>query len=287
MNDNLFHGSLVSTQRILYTASDFARENLLFLQETGTLQATSPHTSSREKLASFLFFLVENGEGKLEYEGITYLLKKNDCVFINCNHPYAHYTSEKDLWKLKWAHFNGPTMTQIYGKYLDRANSPVFNIENIDLFLPILNSLFEIAKSSSYTRDMELQEKLSLLLTQIMIFSWDEGNKNTQSKKNLTLFQVKDFLDHHYTEKLSLDLLSQKFYINKYYLTRIFKQQYGQTVSQYILEKRITLAKNLLRFSDKTITQIAFECGFSDSNYFSRVFKLIEKNSPNNFRNHW
>lgn len=160
MNDNLFHGSLVSTQRILYTASDFARENLLYLQETGTLQANSPHTSSREKLSSFLFFLVEDGEGKLEYEGINYLLKKNDCIFINCSHPYAHYTSENALWKLKWAHFNGPTMTQIYEKYLDRANSPVFNIENIDLFLSILNSLFEIANSSSYIRDMELQEKL-------------------------------------------------------------------------------------------------------------------------------
>lgn len=287
MNDNLFHGSLVSTQRILYTASDFARENLLYLQETGTLQANSPHTSSREKLSSFLFFLVEDGEGKLEYEDITYLLKKNDCVFINCSHPYAHYTSENALWKLKWAHFNGPTMTHIYEKFLTRSNSPVFATKDSNSFIQLLDKLYLTSQLESFTRDMEIQEQLSTLLTIIMHNGWNEHSETVKGKKAKTVLLVKEYIDSYYTDKLSLEILANKFYINKSYLARQFKQQYDTTINEYILQKRITHAKQLLRFTDKTIKSIAKESGFSETNYFSRIFKSVEKHSPKEFRNYW
>ncbi|MGM8140296.1 AraC family transcriptional regulator [Enterococcus italicus] len=287
MENYLFHGSLVSTQRILYTASDFARENLLHLQETGTLQANNPHKSSRDKLASFLFFLVEDGEGKLEYEDNTYKLKKNDCVFIDCSHPYAHYTSEKNLWKLKWAHFNGPTMTHIYEKFLERSTSPVFVVDNSMLLIQILDKLYQTTEVDSFTKDMEIQEQLSSLLTTIMKKSWHEGPQKSKGKKAKTIFLIKEYIDLHYTEKLSLSTLANQFFINKYYLARQFKQYYGFTVNDYVLEKRITHAKHLLRFTEKSIKNIAEECGFPDTNYFSRVFKSIEKISPKDFRIFW
>ena len=53
--DALFQGTMVAAKRIIYTPSDFARTNLLHLQETGELQALKPHTSSREALVSLVF----------------------------------------------------------------------------------------------------------------------------------------------------------------------------------------------------------------------------------------
>ena len=61
MNTALFHGDLVNTSRIIYTPSDFAKMSLFHIQEIGTLQATKPHTSKRENLASYLFFLFSSG----------------------------------------------------------------------------------------------------------------------------------------------------------------------------------------------------------------------------------
>lgn len=82
----------VSSNRIIYTPSTFARSSLIHLQETGTLQAIHPHKNKRSGLQSCLFFTVLNGEGKLIYEGSVYDLKVGDCVFIDCKKAYSHET---------------------------------------------------------------------------------------------------------------------------------------------------------------------------------------------------
>ena len=141
MHSNLFTSSpSVQSSRILYTPSPFARSSLLHLQEVGSLTAIKPHTSKREKLQSYLCFLVEDGEGELVYEGKKYDLKTGDVVFIDCRKAYSHSTgnahsvdnapdcnrfsdgrstseeqstkgvASKKLWFLRWCHFSGPSM---------------------------------------------------------------------------------------------------------------------------------------------------------------------------------
>ena len=74
----------VSSKRILYTASGWAKSNLIFLQETGSLRAIKPHVSKRENLQSYLCLMVVDGSGHIEYEGQKYEMKKGDCAFIDC-----------------------------------------------------------------------------------------------------------------------------------------------------------------------------------------------------------
>ena len=85
MDISLFKENLVKSDRILYTPSVFAKTNLIHLQEIGKLQAQKPHTSKRENLSSYLFFVVTNGEGILKYNNNTYKLSANDCVFVDCH----------------------------------------------------------------------------------------------------------------------------------------------------------------------------------------------------------
>ena len=64
--------------------------------------------------------------------------------------------------------------------------------------------------------------------------------------------------------------------LNKFYLTRIFKEQFGTSINSYLIEKRITHAKQLLRFTDKSVESIGMECGMGAPYYFSRMFKNVE-----------
>ncbi len=66
--------TIVDSNRILYTASPFARSSLLHLQEVRSLTALQPHTSSRSDLPSYLFFTVVEGSGTLNYQGKTYMM---------------------------------------------------------------------------------------------------------------------------------------------------------------------------------------------------------------------
>ena len=106
-------------------------------------------------------------------------------------------------------------------------------------------------------------------------------------KKRLELEKVREFLDEHFTDKITLDELSAQFFINKYYLTRIFKETYGSTISHYVLTKRITRAKQLIRFSGMTMDEIAETVGMNDANYFSRAFRKVEGISPTEYQKQW
>lgn len=286
MEPSLFQSNQVTSERILYTPSVFANTNLIHLQEIGTLTALKPHTSKRENLASYLFFLVKSGSGTLEYEGKTYSLSEGDCVFIDCQKSYSHHTGD-DLWNLSWAHFYGPNMNGIYKKYAERGGNPCFHANDTSAYEIILSELYAIADSNSYVRDMKIYEKLTALLALLMEESWQPDNALHGTTRKRDLQDVKEYLDEHYQEKISLDALAERFYINKFYLTRVFKNQFGISVNNYLLQVRITHAKQLLRFSSLSIEEISHECGMNDANYFSRIFKKIEQMTPGEFRRLW
>ena len=279
------NASSVQSDRILYTPSAFARGSLLHLQEVGTLKALHPHTSTRSGLVSYLCFLVLEGEGSLTYDGRQYSLKLGDCVFTDCRKTYSHSTSDC-LWSLSWCHFYAPFMPAIYEKYKERGGLPVFHPEKPDAFQKIFVQLYELAASSDYIRDMRINESLSALLTLLMQESWNPDHVAV-SKKRMELAAVKAYMDEHYTQKLTLDDLEAQFFINKYYLLKIFKETYGMTISSYLISKRITRAKQLLRFTQMTIDEVGCAVGMDGAGYFSRMFKKSEGISPKKYRKQW
>lgn len=278
--------SIVASNRILYTCSTFARSSLLHLQEIGELEARRAHTSSRSGLQSYLFFTVVSGEGSLEYGGKEFSLFAGNCVFIDCQSPYSHTTSPDNLWTLRWVHFYGPTIPAVYEKYKERGGRPVFRPEE-DNFSEVWSKLFETASGHDYMRDMLINQHLSSLITLIMAESWHPEDQDTLPPKKQIIKPVKEYLDKNYGEKITLDSLSAKFYINKYYLTKTFKEQYGVSITAYLLNLRITRAKQLLRFSEKTVEEIGLECGLGAAHYFSQTFKNVEGVPPSKYREQW
>ncbi|MCD7806410.1 MAG: AraC family transcriptional regulator [Lachnospiraceae bacterium] len=285
MDAALFTNSLVQSSRIIYTPSLFARSNLLYIQEIGSLKAISPHTSGRLGLSSYLFFIVLEGTGELTYNGKHYSLSAGDCVFINCKNPYTQGSSE-NLWSLKWCHFYGPNLTGIYNKYVERGGYPAFHAGNPSAYERLLDELYDCAASDAYTRDMRIYDRLSSLTALLMEESWHPDTK-TGASRGRNMLEIKDYIDANYREKLSLEQLADLFFISKHYLARRFKEQCGTSVASYIQQVRITHAKSLLRFSDQTIEKIGEECGIADPNYFARMFKKLEGVSPGEYRKLW
>ena len=134
---------------------------------------------------------------------------------------------------------------------------------------------------------MQICEGLFALLTLLMQESWHPEIVRTAGTKRQNVQEIKDYLDLHFAEKITLDALAERFYINKFYLTRVFKEQFGLSVTSYLTQLRITQAKRLLRFTDKSVENVAQECGLNDANYFSRIFKKVEGTTPGEYRRQW
>lgn len=279
----------VNSTRLQYTPSTFARTSLLHLTETGTLTALRPHTSSRTNLGGYLLLVVEFGSGTVNVEGREYDLKTGDVAFIDCSKPYSHSTCN-ELWTISWCHFNGPSMTAIYAKYQQRSGKPVFQ-SGAD-YVMLLHKLYNVAKSDSYVRDMRISTLLSEMLEHVMEDCWCEEQLATPlGKASIDIAAIKAYLDEHYAEKITLDGLGSPFFINRAYLSRVFKRQYGINLMDYLTIVRISKVKELLRFGmDGRVAklgEIAELTGFSSEQHLSARFKCIEGCSPSEYRMKW
>lgn len=96
---------------------------------------------------------------------------------------------------------------------------------------------------------------------------------------------IKEYLKEHFQENLSLSLIAQKFHYNSAYLSRIFTQYAGVSLSKYLLDLRLTRAKYLLQHHrDLSIKQVGMEVGYSDQSHFSRLFKKMTGYNPIEYR---
>jgi len=128
--------------------------------------------------------------------------------------------------------------------------------------------------------DLNLKELLiRLVQSQYLKRVEIDVNKNANRQHFLI-----DYIHGHLTEKLGADTLSRKAYMSRNEFFRWFRQQFGISPLEYINRERIKLAKQLLGNENKTVTETAYQCGFTDVNYFVRLFKKSEGITPGTFK---
>lgn len=94
-----------------------------------------------------------------------------------------------------------------------------------------------------------------------------------------------DYVDFHYSTDLSLSSLAAMCSVSSSYLSALFKKETGMTITDHIHFTRIQQSLFLLNTSNLSVSEIAFRCGFSDANYFTRTFKKLQGKTPKSYRN--
>lgn len=106
------------------------------------------------------------------------------------------------------------TMQDIYQKYQERGGLPVFHPENITAFTELHKSLFTLASSDDYIRDMRINSGLNEFLVLLMNESCNPAERSDAILKKQSLDPIREYLDTHYTEKVSLDALTDQFFLS-------------------------------------------------------------------------
>jgi AraC-like DNA-binding protein len=98
------------------------------------------------------------------------------------------------------------------------------------------------------------------------------------------LSRARDFIDHCYDHPLSLDQISSKACFSRYHFLRLFRQAFNKTPHQYLIERRIEKAKELLGSEDMRVTDVCFEVGFQSLGSFSSLFHKYVGHAPITYR---
>ena len=96
---------------------------------------------------------------------------------------------------------------------------------------------------------------------------------------NQKMIEILRYINEHLTEKLSIEMLAEHFYISKYHMMRQFKEETGYTIHQYITEKRVLDAKNRMN-AGVPATEACYESGFQDYSTFLRAYKKRMERKP-------
>ena len=116
------------------------------------------------------------------------------------------------------------------------------------------------------------------------LLRWQSDVQNTSSKLDYQVAKAFTYIADHYTRRVSLSDLTSTAGMSESSLTRAFRKLAGLTPIEYVISYRIRQSCRLLQYTDKSITEIAFACGFTDSNYFSRKFHDLMKTTPVGYR---
>ncbi len=142
----------------------------------------------------------------------------------------------------------------------------------------LLLSYFESANSSPST---DRQAKLKLALETLIIQITDNMYDSYTSPLSA---EIISFISSHYTEKITLNDISQATFYSAAYCENEFKKTTGTSIINYLIDVRLNAAKKLLAETSLSCARIAAAVGFEDANYFSRIFKKRTGYSPLKYR---
>lgn len=150
----------------------------------------------------------------------------------------------------------------------------------------LINKLIRVCSSNDRAKDVFADLTLKELLIRLVQSQYmhQVAVECDDRKKKDRMHYVLHYIHEHLTEKIAVDVLSRKAYLSRNLFFKWFKEQVGITPLDYINNERIKLAKQLLANSQNTVSSVSTQCGFSDVNYFIRLFKKTEGITPRAYR---
>lgn len=119
-----------------------------------------------------------------------------------------------------------------------------------------------------------------------MVLDFTERVENIRNGSHTSKLSVKvsNYILHHLSESITTEAIARELYMSRSHLSRRFKEDTGETLSDFIMKQKIEEAKKLLRSSDKSLSAISMYLGFSSQSHFSRVFKQYTGQNPSTYR---
>lgn len=166
-----------------------------------------------------------------------------------------------------------------------------YNSKNTNLGYALKEISHEISRGTIHDRllNTELFYSIaeSIVTDQQMIYEHysrlDFRKQDTRESLFRQLLQARDYIDEHLTEEINFDQIAERAFISKYHFIRLFKSTFNLSPYQYVLRKKLELAK--VKLSQRALVQeTAFELGYPDLPTFSKAFKAAFGMPPSAFR---
>jgi AraC-like DNA-binding protein len=268
---------LLTEYSISEIIASIPKESVFYI---GTFEGTEgadvdwPH---RHDFYSLVWFTKSSGINVIDFE--EYEIKSDRLFFMYPKqvHNWSYSNESKGYTLVFDKHFTKEFQ-------LELMKVPFFDLKpsNIKLLKPIFENLIEESKLNDNLGEKSIISGVNYLLLHLTRIA--SSLKSYDKIKPTIMLEFSKLVTETISKNFTVKEYADQLNITVEKLNELCKETYGQNPKNIILEKKITEAKRLLYFTDLSIKEIAFQLGFEDSSYFSRIFKLKTNLSPSNFK---
>ncbi len=211
---------------------------------------------------SFTWHIILSGSGTLEIYGKNHTLKAGDMFFIPPDTKMRYFPNEADPWEYFWFASNGEEMSDLAEMAGFGRKKPVMSAKKFSKIKKTLSELLGIIRH---------KENGIFAVMSAFYEIMDLCSPNNPAPE---LEQAKLILDEGFASpNFRIEQLCYDVGISHAHLLRLFKQEYGVTLTKYIQKKRLDLACELLSTTNLPVNSVGSSCGFSDVAHFMKSFK--------------
>ncbi len=233
----------------------------------------------RSNCEVYVFEYVVSGHGAIEVGGTVYDVHEGMFYCLEKGVDELHYASSDDPYEKMWINLDGELVRKLFS-FFNINTVFTADVNVMSLFIEIHDKLEHIDdtnESDIYAEILTLIFDMLVIATKARFFPSDFKNITVEEK-------IRTFIDKNIYNDISLDDIASQFGITKMHVIRLFKQRYGITPIQYVLDKKISISKSLLRGTFMPIKEIASLLNYSNTQHFSGAFKKAVGCTPNKYR---
>lgn len=252
----------------------------LFLQAAFFIGGKYPYRYTQTPFEGFALLYTESGQGMVSHARDSSSLNTGQLIWLPCASGFSIHAVSSH-WNHFLLYFNGRESEYFHNCFIKaRADKQGFFLSPNSRFSNILHSL-ENRGETTFSNPLEqLFLSTSLLTEALSHLQENEGSRNCPSY----LLEIRRVLDEEYQYPYSLDLLEQRFHVNKFRISREFSHFFRQSPIAYLTARRIQAAKDLLVSTPLQIQEISQNVGYSSPTLFIRSFKKAENITPQEYR---
>ena len=249
-------------------------------RDKGVYKMPEPHFHTYHEL----YFLV-SGKTKYFVNGEIFMLSPGDLIFIPKGDFHQTNYPDPDNIERVTIVFNDEFWGEEFKSYVDILSAhKYFRIpkDRINIFHGLIRQIE--AEESNKEKDYINMEKFYLGQLLIMILRYREKEQTVKLSYSCQLAQdAAKYINANYNKELTLESMAEKYSVNADYFSKISKKATGVGFSKYLNATRLSAAQEMLATTTVSITDVALECGFNDSNYFIQVFKKVHGMTPKKY----
>ena len=223
----------------------------------------------------YVFEYVIKGVGHIETPEEKYTVSAGDFYFLNKQRYHIYYADPDQPYEKVFIVLKGSFVDFLVSSYHLSDSVYIKKINLNNLMMHIINLLSHEGHIN--------YDRLALSVLEIFqqVFPSPYQGK---SSTNFIPEMIKNYIDAHINEKITLDDISNDLYISKSHIERAFKNEYKQTPMAYCTNQKITQVASMLVTTNYSLSQIAQLLGFSDVKYMSKSFKKIKGKTPMEYK---